>query len=186
MRRVVRLGCLIVFIVLLYGIVYSGMRVYYPQKYARYVLKYSQECNLSPSLVYAVIHTESRFDSNAQSSKGAYGLMQITPDTLEWISLKHGESISDAETTLLDPQENIRFGCMLLSSHMEEFGDLSVALAAYNAGRGRVLGWLADWNYSKDGKHLDQIPFDETRDYINQVIQTQKIYQRLYFKEEIA
>ncbi len=186
MRRVARQGCLIVFVLLLCGIVYGGLRVYYPQKYVQHVLEYSQKCNLSPSLVYAVIHTESRLDPNARSSKGAYGLMQITPDTLKWIALKYGESISDVEAILLDPQENIRFGCMLLSSHMEEFGDISVALAAYNAGRGRVQGWLADRNYSKDGKHLDHIPFDETRDYINQVIQTQKIYQRLYFKEEIA
>ncbi len=186
MRRAIRPGCLIVFVVLLCGIVYGGVRVYYPKKYERYVLEYSQKCNVSPSLVYAVIHTESRFDPNARSSKGAYGLMQITPDTLEWIALKHGESISNAETTLLHPQENIRFGCMLLSAHIEEFRDISIALAAYNAGRGRVLGWLADQNYSKDGKQLNQIPFDETQDYISQVLQTQKIYQRLYFKEEIT
>lgn len=186
MRHAVRLGCLILVVVLLSGIVYGGVRVYYPQKYAQHVLEYSQKYGLSPSLVYAIIHTESRFDPNAYSSKRAYGLMQITPDTLEWIALKNGESVADIEATLFDPQENIRFGCMLISAHVEEFQDVSVALAAYNAGRGRVLGWLADPNYSADGKRLDRIPFDETRDYINQVIQTQKIYQVLYYKEEIS
>jgi soluble lytic murein transglycosylase len=105
--------------------------------------------------------------------------MQLTDDTSEWVAFLLGEE-SEPEL-IFDPELNIRRGCYLLSYLHREFGGWEVALAAYNAGIGRVRGWLENPSYSDDGKTLKQIPYDETCEYISSVLRTSEKYRKIYF-----
>jgi soluble lytic murein transglycosylase len=153
----------------------------YPQKYTTYVEAAATEFNLPSHLIYAVIHTESRFDSGAVSAVGAIGLMQLMPDTFRWLSdsLAH-EKLDDG--MIYDPQTNIRYGCRYLRWLYNRYGDITAALAAYNAGPGRVDAWLKDPSLTdEDGKLIaDRIPLQEPRRYVDTVLSTAQKYYELY------
>lgn len=147
-----------------------------PKRYSEYVEVYSEKYNLDPHLVYAVIKAESNFIENAESHKGALGLMQIMPSTAEWIAEYIGMSGFSKET-LLSPKINIEMGCWYLNNLSMEFnGEMDLILAAYNGGRGNVNKWLNNREYSEDGIKLKKIPFNETNKYVTKV----KIYKKLY------
>lgn len=150
----------------------------YPKKYSRIVTKQAREYDLEESLVYAVIKAESGFDAEAESPVGALGLMQLMPDTFTWMQSHVGEEYETE--ALLKPEVNIQFGCALLRLLLDEFGDERTALSAYNAGMGNVASWLSDEAYSDDGVTLKAIPFEETRLYVEKVLQYKEIYEELY------
>ena len=165
--------CLLVWILLLLFIPQFYVKVSYPFKYTNSVEKYSNIYNLDKSLVYAVIKTESGFDSNSISKSGAYGLMQILPSTMQYMV---GEN--DKEK-LFESDFNIYVGTKYLRYLKNKFDDIILVLCAYNAGEGNVFLWLKNKQYSADGKTLNNIPFKETRDYVKKVLNSQKIYEKL-------
>ena len=150
----------------------------YPQKYSEFVTEYSQNYDVDKELVYAVIKCESGFKKDAVSKVNAKGLMQITEETFDWIDMKLG--LDNSYEEIFDPELNVQYGTYLLSSLLNEFEDEKTALIAYHAGRGNVLKWLADENYSKDGKTLFDIPFPTTKQYADNVLNTKSIYEKLY------
>ncbi|MFP4458129.1 MAG: lytic transglycosylase domain-containing protein [Candidatus Zixiibacteriota bacterium] len=103
---------------------------------------------VDPELVDAVIETESSWDQNAISPKGAKGLMQLMEPTAERFSVKDS----------LDPVQNIQGGVDYLKELLDRFGDTKIALAAYNAGEGNVI------------KHGGIPPFKETQDYVQKIM----------------
>ena len=151
----------------------------YPREYAEYVEIYAQKYGVPESLVFAVIHTESSFDSGAVSSAGAVGLMQMTPDTFAWLTdeilFEHLEN-----GMLYDPETNIKYGTYLLSRFYDRYGDWKLTLAAYNGGVGNVDSWLKDPEYSDGEGGLKKIPFKETRNYVKKVADAKDTYERLY------
>ena len=147
-------------------------RVMHPLEYEAEIRASAAEFGVEPSLVAAVIKTESRFDPDATSSRGAYGLMQLLPETARFVSERTGIS-----GDYRDPETNIRIGTRYLSYlHSRYDGDERLALAAYNSGEGRVDRWISDENFdvSRD------IPFAETRDYVRNVTESQRVYEDLY------
>ncbi|WP_071429059.1 lytic transglycosylase domain-containing protein [Angelakisella massiliensis] len=167
------------------GVLLAGYRCFYqaayPLRYQEVVEENSVRSGMEEAVLYAVIRTESSFQPDAESSVGALGLMQITPDTLSWVRYRLGEpGAVDARTVLLDPEQNIFYGSQTLALLLEEFGTLENALAAYHAGWGNVTRWLADSQYSSDGKTLTTIPFGDTRAYVSKVMETAETYRRLY------
>ena len=158
---------------------YMGLSTLYPYKYAGLVLEYSSKYGLPPSLVCAVIHTESRFDAGAVSYRGASGLMQITKQTADWGAETIGLAGYSYEK-IHDPAINIELGCWYLNRLLKQFkGHRNVALAAYNAGSGNVSKWLKDGRLSPDGETLSKIPFEETKNYIKKIDKSISIY-RVY------
>lgn len=155
----------------------NTMRLLYPQKYSETVEREAAEFDLDTNLVYAVIKTESGFDADAKSHAGAMGLMQLTEGTFEWIS-----SLYPPETDgdVLDPWVNIHCGCALLRLLLDHYGDLDVALCAYNAGMGNVNGWLENGEYSDDGKTLHTVPYPETAHYLKKVKKAAERYREIY------
>ena len=125
--------------------------------------------SVTPSLVHAVIKVESGYRADAVSRAGAIGLMQLMPSTAEWCAKKVGAEFEKAD--LFDPKCNITLGVYYLSYLLNRFNDEETVIAAYNAGEGNVMLWKA--------QKLTEIPFPETRRYVERVINAQRIYQFL-------
>ena len=158
----------------------SIFKYFYPIKYEANIVKYSQRYEVDPCLIAAVIKAESNFDGNAVSNRGAYGLMQIMPDTGIWIA--NNMELKDFKVEkLYDSEINIAMGCWYINNLNTEFdGNINLVLAAYNGGRGNVQKWLKDEKYSDDGKKLNNIPFEETDKYVKKVKTNYNIYLKLY------
>lgn len=180
----IRAVVLAVAIVLSSVALHSGYQAFYkaayPLKYTEAVERSGAQTGLSQALLYAVIRTESGFQEEAQSSVGARGLMQITPDTLNWVRYRMGETGAAPPELLFQPETNIYYGAQTLALLMKEFGALDTALAAYHAGWGNVTRWLEDSRYSMDGESLYCIPFDDTDSYVTKVLSTARMYELVY------
>ena len=163
-------------------------------EYAVYAEKYSEEYDVPIDVIYAVIETESHFDENAQSPVGACGLMQLMPETYEWILGRIGsvygstenetsgdsEESADTAETIFDPQTNIRCGVYYLSYLYERFGVWETVYAGYNAGPTIVSEWLNDSRYSSDSVTLISIPYTETSNYVQKVSSARIRYQEQF------
>jgi soluble lytic murein transglycosylase len=148
-------------------------RLWYPLHYSSIVRGHAANYDIDPALLAAVIEQESKFRSDAKSSAGAIGLMQLLPDTAKGIAIHTGGSkfvLSD----LYNPEINIRYGAWYLHHLMQRYGDEKTALAAYNAGQQNVDRWRAE------GKGIE---FPETRAYVDKVERLKGIYRRAYAKE---
>ena len=152
----------------------------YPQDYSEYVERAADEYDLVQALIYAVIRTESGFDTTAQSGAGACGIMQMMPSSFEWLQEKRGTSGQFATEDLFNPEICIDYGCYLLRYFLDFYGDERCAVAAYNAGF-VVSDWLADEQYSSDGVTLTEIPYPETSDYVDKVESAKNMYIKLYY-----
>lgn len=154
----------------------------YPRKFSEYVEKYGKEYSVDEAFIYAIIKTESNFDEKAESYVGAKGLMQIMPETFEWLQYHMGDDGEYTEDDLYIPEINIKFGTYFLSYLLELYnGNEKLAAAAYNAGFNCVNGWLESTEYSADGKTLDYIPYDETSNYVDKVTLSRDMYIKLYY-----
>lgn len=152
----------------------------YPVAYVDTIAHYADEYDLDPFLVLAVMRAESSFKSDAVSSAGAVGLMQIMPDTGAWIAHKLDMDDVYEESMLFEPDYSVRFGCWFLRFLTDRFdGVCRHIVAAYNAGHGSVEKWLADPAYAVDGL-LVNIPFPETARYVEKVETAYEAYRTLY------
>lgn len=148
---------------------------FFPMPYGEEVARTCGENEISKALLYAVMKAESNFEVSAESAKGAKGIMQMMPETAAWCAEKKGEKAPD----LFVPEESIRVGAYYLSFLLNRYGgNEKTAVAAYNAGHGRVDAWLSDTAYAKDGKTLSKIPFPETEKYVKKVMLYKKIYEK--------
>ncbi len=147
-----------------------------PLQHEDIIRQQAAEKDVPADLIAAVIYNESRFRDQT-SHAGARGLMQITPSTAKVI-----ESLSGGQTfnfdDLSDPEINIRYGTFYLHYLIQKFGDNEIAaLAAYNAGETNVANW------GGSSLSLDDIPFPETRDYVENVLEKRDEYARHYRHE---
>ncbi len=148
--------------------------------------QYAAQYNLQPAFVTAIIRTESSFRTNAESSVGARGLMQLMPDTAEWIARKLDDS-SYTFDRMWDAETNIRYGCWYLGYLSRLFhGDAELVSGAYHAGQTTITQWLSDRTKSADGVSLDleNLSDGPTKQYIGRVTQTYGIYQSLLYPDE--
>lgn len=152
----------------------------YPFPYRDTVETYSDRYRVDPYLAIAVIKTESKFQDGVHSHRGAIGLMQLMPDTAEWIAGQL-EDPSYSIEAIHEPERNIRYGIWYLSTLQREFdGNDVLALAAYNAGRGNVQSWIREYGWPADFHDIDAIPYKETREYVRKVLLTEHKYRSLY------
>lgn len=151
----------------------------YKLEYRQLIAEHAAAYELDPYLVAAIIHCESSNKPGAVSVSGAIGLMQIMPETGAWIAQKLAcPGFSEAD--LYDPAINVRMGCWYLDFLLDTFGGNRVhAIAAYNAGQGAVAKWLADDALSRDGQ-LVQIPYAQTKHYVEKVQRAYEKYVALY------
>ncbi len=145
--------------------------VSFPVRNKKFVASVCEKYDLEVSLVLAVINVESGWDEDAVSSSGAVGVMQVMPSTAEEVAMRLGLTNYD----ITDFEDNVTIGCWYLRYLLDMFGDLRLALCAYNAGPNNVRDWLDNPEYSDNGK-LTKIPFKETRNYVKKVNFNKKVY----------
>lgn len=155
----------------------------HPLRYRSILEKYADEYSLDPALVASVIKCESSFVPDAVSYLGAKGLMQLMPETAQWVAGKFKGGYTDAD--LFDPETNIKYGCWLLRYLTDRFGgDTAAIVAGYHAGGGRVSEWLADERYADGGTlNASAIPYGDTRQYVSKVLGAYEVYARHYWSE---
>lgn len=156
------------------------MRFVYMWDYQQDIITYSQKNKIDPFLVAAIIKNESGFNNKAVSKAGAIGLMQIMPDTGEWIAKQMGLS-NYTKDSLFESKMNIRMGCWYVSELDAEFKhNLALIMIAYNAGRGQTKAWMEEngWDYSFND--ISKIPYADTREYVQKVLRDRDRYYLLY------
>jgi soluble lytic murein transglycosylase len=154
-----------------------------PLRHDDIIRQQAEQKNLDPALIAGIIYVESRFRDQT-SHAGAKGLMQIMPSTADYIAGKSGGTEFE-QGDLATPQINISYGSWYLRYLLDHYhGNTILALAAYNAGEGKVDEW---WRAAADrGERFrvaDHIPFPETRHYVGKVLEARRSYRREYAKE---
>ena len=123
---------------------------------------------------------ESTFDPKIDSVVGAVGLMQIVPPTANWVA----QQTNLTSYSLTNPEDNIKIGTWYLRHNHHRYEDDSLlAVASYNAGTGNVNDWLNRYGISDRDRFVSQIPFPETKDYVEGVFGNYWNYLRLYNPE---
>lgn len=181
-RRRLVIGAAVLLAVIVAGVVLEGtinkaiQELTLPLRHEDVIRQQAHEKDVDAALIAAVIYSESKF-SDSTSSAGARGLMQITPEAANEI-----ERLSGGTTFRLkdlgDPEINIRYGTFLLRELLDRYdGDVVAALAAYNAGPANADKW------GGSGLQVEEIPYPETRAYVEEVLDKQRAYRNEYAKE---
>jgi soluble lytic murein transglycosylase len=154
-----------------------------PLRHEDIIRQQAADKGLDPALIAGVIYTESRFRDQT-SHAGAKGLMQLMPSTADDIARKSGGT-AFVRGDLANPQVNISYGSFYLRYLLRRYGGNEVlAIAAYNAGEGRVDQWIFDARHrGEEFDHARHIPFPETRHYVQQVLEVRGRYRSEYGRE---
>ncbi|MBA4496461.1 lytic transglycosylase domain-containing protein [Paenactinomyces guangxiensis] len=169
-------------LLLLYLLVASPLfnRLMYPLEYEEYIVNSAEATGADPYLVMAIIRVETKFDPDKQSRVGARGLMQLMPETVDF-AIKKGNFSPSFRDYVEDPAINIHMGSWYIAALTKEFkGNKVAVMAAYNAGPGRVHKWLDQGVWDGTRQNVDQIPYGETRHYIQRVTNYYEKYKQLY------
>lgn len=152
----------------------------YPRGYRQLVEEYSKKYNIDPNLVYAIILAESMFKKDSLSRANAMGLMQIMPLTGRFVASLAGLKDFTPEM-LMDPEINLGLGIKYLSMLNDQYsGNIVLMLAHYNAGPTNLNSWLKNNDIQDIDIFIENIPFNETREYIKKVISYYCYYSWLY------
>jgi len=154
-----------------------------PLRHEDIIRQQAADKGLDPALIAGVIYTESRFRDQT-SHAGAKGLMQLLPSTADDIARKSGGT-AFVQGDLANPQVNISYGSFYLRYLLRRYGGNEVlAIAAYNAGEGRVDQWIFDARHrGEEFDHARHIPYPETRHYVQQVLEMRGRYRDRYKQE---
>jgi soluble lytic murein transglycosylase len=154
-----------------------------PLRHEDVIRQQADDKNLDPTLIAGVIYVESHFRDQT-SHAGAKGLMQLMPSTADYIARKSGGTRFE-QGDLADPQINIAYGSWYLRYLLQHYhGNEALALAAYNAGEGKVdEWWRAAADHGERFRVADHIPFPETREYVANVLSARRDYRREYRAE---
>jgi soluble lytic murein transglycosylase len=153
-----------------------GLR--FPVYYSSQVQANAGLQNLDPAIVFGLIRQESVFNKEAESAVGARGLMQVMPKTGMQIAHDLNEKWQ-SDSSLFNPDVNVRYGAFYYKQLLDKFdGHFALAIAAYNAGFGRVGKWLPSFEAMPADIWIETIPFKETRKYVISVLSYAIIYQQ--------
>lgn len=152
----------------------------FPLSYTVEVTEVAHHYEMDPLLILAIIQNESAFQQESSSRKGARGLMQIMPDTAEWVNEISGLN-QEPDEYIDDAQANLHLGSWYLSYLLNKYDENSIkAVAAYNAGEGNVDRWLREEIWDGTWRNVEQIPFGETRHYVIRIQFYYQQYQSIY------
>jgi soluble lytic murein transglycosylase len=161
----------------------------YPTPYRELLVEQADKAKVDPAFAYGLIRQESRFVTDASSSVGAAGLMQLMPATAKWTA-KHIGLANYSHGKINDVNTNLLLGVSYLKYVLDQFdGDPVLAAAAYNAGPNRVRSWQAAMAQDPAAKSantqlaqdiwIENIPFAETRNYVKKVSANTEAYRQV-------
>jgi len=185
-KRAYALLFIVLILVLFYNSAWMG-RWMYPIKYEEEIRSAAHEQQVDPLLLAAIVRVESNYKVDKISKKGAVGLMQLMPDTANWIADLAGYQIP-IEHRLMEPVVNIDIGARYVRSLNQQFGSaeksetdrIALVAAAYNAGPGSVGKWLENGDWAGDYADVSRIPYGETRHFVQRIVYYYNIYNRYY------
>jgi soluble lytic murein transglycosylase len=158
---------------------WDDLELRFPLAYRDEVVNNARASALDPAWVYAVIRQESGFRPAARSPVGALGLMQIMPATGQELAKEAPDLTGDTPDLLLRPETNLRLGARYLQKVLERLqGNPVLATAAYNAGPSKVARWLPVGAALPADLWAETIPYQETRSYVQRVLEYAAIYAR--------
>lgn len=189
-RRAV-IAAILLIVVLIIISTNAFWRFMYPIHYQKNIQSAAAFAHVDPLLVASVIRVESKFHTQDVSHAGAVGLMQLMPQTAEWIAqtIRKQNSGSGAAVRrlpkdakhLASPQYNILIGSWYVKSLIKQFDNNEVAaVAAYNGGPERVGTWLKTGVWNGQMSTVDHIPVGETRHFVDRVFYNYHLYQKIY------
>jgi soluble lytic murein transglycosylase len=153
----------------------------YPDVLPDFKLLPSSGGDLEEPLIHALTRQESEFNPTIVSSAGAVGLMQLLPSTAKEVAKAHDIKFEKKKLSS-DPSYNLSLGSAFLQRLIRSYnGSYIMALAAYNAGPGRVRQWTAQFGDPRDKKvdpidWIERIPFKETREYVLKIMESAQVY----------
>ncbi len=155
---------------------WDDLDIRFPMAYRDGLVREARARGLHSSWVYAITRQESAFMPTIRSHAGAMGLMQLMPATAKETARRYNIPLASPQA-VLNPDTNIKLGTAYLDQVMQQFsGNRILASAAYNAGPGRVRQWLRDGQHLPYDVWIETIPFDETRQYVQNVLTYSVIY----------
>ena len=157
----------------------------YPDYYHTIINDMSEQYSIDPYLVLAIIKAESAFEEDIISPVGAVGLMQLIPSTAAWMIETGMNQVVDftewKDVFLTNPEINLELGMTYFRYLLDYFNQkICPAIAAYNAGPGRLNEWLNEGNQANPDSFIETIPFPETKNYIKKVINFYFLYSMIY------
>ena len=164
--------------------------VFYPLEYWNIIKQESQARGLDPYQVAGLIRQETVFNPRAVSPARAYGLMQLIVPTAVTTARRIGNDRAITMESLFEPRLNIQLGTAYFKDQLDKYGRIEYVAAAYNAGPNRVVQWRASLPLQID-EWQEEVPFRETRLYIQGVVRNTLQYKRLYdengnFRSEVG
>jgi soluble lytic murein transglycosylase len=152
----------------------------YPFPFEDTILKWSQQRQLNPLLVTALIRQESRFEPEIESSAGALGLMQVIPPTAK----TSAQNIGLTKYSLTNPEDNVNIGTYYLDfTHQKYSNNSMLAVASYNAGPNAVAKWVSRYGLNDADEFVAKIPYPETQGYVESVFENYWNYMLVYNPE---
>lgn len=157
----------------------AAYKLAYPRYWVEEINIASSKLGLDPYYIIALIKEESHFDEHAKSSSNASGLMQLMPATANYMIGKLSIDIP-VLANLENPRTNIYLGCHYLKYLKDRFNDDLLVTAAYNGGEGAVSRWVKLYGTQDYDEFIENIPVDETRNYVKKVFKTYHLYKKIY------
>ena len=156
----------------------------YPQPYRDFVSTSANRFGISLEFIYSIMRQESAFDPNARSHMDAFGLMQLLPQVAKKSARRHAIRFSKAED-LYEPHVNIPLGSAHLRKLWDRYnGDFVLAVASYNASEKAIEGWLRTRYRGDTLEFIEDIPYDETKQYVKLVMRNYIAYQIIGSSED--
>jgi soluble lytic murein transglycosylase len=157
----------------------AAYQLTYPRYWVSEINTAGNKLGIDPYLIISVIREESYFNENSKSATGATGLMQLMPQTANYIISKYPQNINSF-ANLDNPRVNLFIGCNYLKYLKDKFNNDVLVIAAYNGGEGSVTKWIKTYNTNDYDEFIEQIPFEETQNYIKKIFRTYHMYQKIY------
>ena len=157
----------------------AAYKLAYPRHWTEEINMAGKKLELDPYFIMALVKEESHFDEHAKSATNAAGLMQLMPNTANYMISKLGIDIpvlADIE----NPRTNLYLGCNYLKYLKDRFNDDLLLTAAYNGGEGSVNKWVKKYSTNDYDEFIENIPFDETRIYVKKVFRSYHLYKKIY------
>ena len=173
MKRIIKFLFYILFIYVLFNIF---LTLTVPIKYEEEIDKTVEKTGINKALLLALIKQESNFKFDAVSNKGALGLTKLMPTTIDYVTEKF--SVETKISDIFIPEKNIYLGAIYLKDLIERFKSEKLALIAYNAGPSNLKKWL-DEGIINENLSVENIPFEETKKYVQNIEKLKKRYELL-------